>query len=36
MDIKIITEYNNSLFSEIVLKQRGAFLIDESFKFFEK
>ncbi|MEB3073591.1 ParB/RepB/Spo0J family partition protein [Parvimonas sp. C2] len=29
MEIKRITEYNNSLFSEIVLKQRGAFLIDE-------
>ena len=29
MEIKRITEYNNLLFSEIVLKQRGAFLIDE-------
>lgn len=29
MEIKRITEYNNPLFSEIVLKQRGAFLIDE-------
>ena len=29
MEIKRVTEYNNPLFSEIVLKQRGAFLIDE-------
>lgn len=29
MEIKRVTEYNNSLFSQIVLNQRGAFLIDE-------
>lgn len=29
MEIKRVTEYNNPLFSQIVLKQRGAFLIDE-------
>ena len=29
MEIKRITEYNNPLFSQIVLNQRGAFLIDE-------
>ena len=29
MEIKRVTEYNNPLFSEIALKQRGAFLIDE-------
>lgn len=36
MEIKRVTEYNNPLFSQIVLKQRGAFLIDESFKLVEK
>ena len=29
MEIKRVTEYNNPLFSQIVLNQRGAFLIDE-------
>lgn len=29
MEIKRVIEYNNPLFSEIVLRQRGAFLIDE-------
>ena len=29
MEIKRVTEYNNPLFSQIVLNQKGAFLIDE-------
>ena len=29
MEIKRVIEYNNPLFSQIVLNQRGAFLIDE-------
>ena len=29
MEIKRVTEYNNPLFSQIALNQRGAFLIDE-------
>ena len=29
MEIKRVTEYNNPLFSQIILNQRGAFLIDE-------
>ena len=29
MEIKRVTEYNNPLFSQIVLNQRGAFLIDK-------
>ena len=29
MEIKRVTEYNNPSFSQIVLNQRGAFLIDE-------
>ena len=29
MEIKRVTEYNNLLFSQIVLNQRGSFLIDE-------
>lgn len=29
MEIKRVTEYNNLLFSQIVLNQRGAFLIDK-------
>lgn len=29
MEIKIVTDYNNPIFSQIVLNQRGAFLIDE-------
>ena len=29
MEIKRVTDYNNPIFSQIVLNQRGAFLIDE-------